>query len=154
MGLNSNGNFSDTDPLFCNPDNGDYSLAANSPAVGAGENGSNMGALGVGCEAINLSIGKDILPLQYALYHNYPNPFNPYTTLNYYLPINASVRLTIYDLVGTVITSLVNKDESPGYKSVRWNATNNQGQPVSAGVYLYRFEAGDFEQTKKMILLK
>ena len=93
-------------------------------------------------------------PTYFQLGNAYPNPFNPYTTLNYYLPINASVRLIIYDVVGNVIMSLVNKDESPGYKSVRWNATNNQGHPVSAGVYLYRFEAGDFGQTKKMILLK
>ena len=93
-------------------------------------------------------------PTYFQLGNAYPNPFNPSTTLNYYLPINASVTITIYDLVGNVITNLVNKHESPGYKSVRWNATNNQGQPVSAGVYLYRFEAGDFRQTKKMIFLK
>ena len=112
---------------------------------------------GFGTFSINLDFletYEDVYPTYFQLGNAYPNPFNPYTTLNYYLPINASVRLTIYDLVGNVITSLVNKDESPGYKSVRWNATNNQGQPVSAGVYLYRFEAGDFGQTKKMILLK
>ena len=112
---------------------------------------------GFGTFSINLDFlesYEDVYPTYFQLGDAYPNPFNPYTTLNYYLPINASVRLTIYDLVGNVITSLVNKDESPGYKSVRWNATNNQGQPVSAGVYLYRFEAGDFRQTKKMILLK
>ena len=112
---------------------------------------------GFGTFSINLDFlesYEDVYPTYFQLRNAYPNPFNPYTTLNYYLPINSSVRLTIYDLVGNVITNLVNKDESPGYKSVRWNATNNQGQPVSAGVYLYRFEVGDFGQTKKMILLK
>ncbi|MAI86720.1 MAG: hypothetical protein CMF99_06115 [Candidatus Marinimicrobia bacterium] len=112
---------------------------------------------GFGTFSINLDFlesYEDVYPTYFQLGNAYPNPFNPYTTLNYYLPINASVRLIIYDLVGNVIKSLVNKDESPGYKSVRWNATNKQGQPVSAGVYLYRFEAGDFVQIKKMILLK
>ena len=112
---------------------------------------------GFGTFSINLDFlasYEDVYPNYFQLGNAYPNPFNPYTTLNYYLPINASVRLTIYDLVGNVITSLVNKDESPGYKSVRWNSTNNQGQPVSAGVYLYSIEAGNFRQTKKMILLK
>ena len=112
---------------------------------------------GFGTFSINLDFlesHEDVYPTYFQLGNAYPNPFNPSTTLNYYLPINASVTITIYDLVGNVITNLVNKHESPGYKSLRWNATNNQGQPVSAGVYLYRFEAGDFRQTKKMIFLK
>ena len=90
----------------------------------------------------------------FQLENAFPNPFNPSTTLNYYLPINASVRLIIYDLVGNVIKNLVNDNQKSGSKSVQWNATNNKGQPVSAGVYLYNIEAGDFRQTKKMILLK
>jgi len=53
-----------------------------------------------------------------------------------------------------VVNNLVSANQSSGYKSVQWNATNNQGQPVSAGVYMYTIEAGDFRQTKKMILLK
>ena len=57
-------------------------------------------------------------------------------------------------MLGNVINQLVNEVQNSGYKSIRWNATNNQGQPVSAGVYLYSIEAGDFRQTKKMILLK
>ena len=84
----------------------------------------------------------------------YPNPFNPSTTLSYYLPYVASVKLVIYDIVGNVITNLVTETETQGYKSVQWNATNNEGQSVSAGVYFYSIEAGDFMQTKKIILLK
>ena len=84
----------------------------------------------------------------------YPNPFNPSTTLSYYLPYNASVRLVIHDIVGNVITNLVNEYESQGYKSVQWNATNNEGQSVSEGIYFYSIEAGDFRQTKKIILIK
>ena len=64
------------------------------------------------------------------------------------------VNIVIYDLIGKKITTLASGFQTAGSKSVNWNATNNQGQPVSAGVYLYSIEAGEFRQTKKMILLK
>ena len=57
-------------------------------------------------------------------------------------------------MLGNVINHLVNEIQNSGYKSIQWNATNNQGEPVSAGVYLYKIQAGDFVDTKKMILLK
>ena len=88
------------------------------------------------------------------LHQNYPNPFNPITTLRYDLPEDGFVNITVYDMLGNVINQLVNEVQNSGYKSIRWNATNNQGQPVSAGVYLYSLEAGDFRQSNKMILLK
>ena len=76
------------------------------------------------------------------------------TTLSYNLPKDELVNIKIYDIMGRVINNLVSNNQNSGYKSVQWNATNNQGQPVSAGVYLYSIEAGEFRQTKKMILLK
>ena len=90
----------------------------------------------------------------YKLHDAYPNPFNPITTLSYNLPKDELVNIKIYDIMGRVINNLVNDNQNSGYKSVQWNATNNQGQQVSAGVYLYSIEAGEFRQTKKMILLK
>ena len=95
-----------------------------------------------------------ILPLSYQLYNNYPNPFNPITTVRYDLLNDEFVNITIYDMLGNVINNLVHDNQNSGYKSVQWDATNNQGQQVSAGVYLYSIEAGEFRQTKKMILLK
>ena len=142
----------DADPLFCNPDSSDFTLAENSPCVGTGESGVNMGAFGVGCEA--LSTDKDVIPLKYLLHQNYPNPFNPVTTLRYDLPENALVNITIYDMMGRQISTLVSSLQSAGYKSIQWNGTNDAGQPVSAGVYLYKIQAGDYSQTKKMVLLK
>jgi hypothetical protein len=94
------------------------------------------------------------IPTEYALFHNYPNPFNPITTLRYYLPRDINVIITIYDIMGKVVKTLINSPQNTGYKSIHWNATNNAGQPVSTGVYLYTIEAGEFKQTKKMILLK
>ena len=97
---------------------------------------------------------ESFLPNKLALNQNYPNPFNPITTLQYDLPEDELVNITVYDILGNVINQLVNEVQNSGYKSIQWNATNSQGQPVSAGVYLYSIEAGDFRQTKKMILLK
>ena len=90
----------------------------------------------------------------YKVHNNYPNPFNPVTTLRYDLPEDLFVSITVYDMLGNVVSNLVNKDENSGYKSVQWNATNDKGQPVSAGVYLYTIQGGDFRQTRKMVLLK
>jgi len=112
-----------------------------------------MGAMDVGCDPI-LSIDKDIIPLQYVLHQNYPNPFNPVTTLHYDLPNNSLVKITIYDMMGRIVNNLVSGQQSSGQKSVQWNATNDAGQPVSAGLYLYTIDAGQFRQTKKMVLLK
>ena len=78
-----------------------------------------------------------------------PIHFNPATKLQYDLPNDGFVSITIYDVLGNVINNLVNAEQASGYKSVQWDATNNQGQPVSAGVYLYSIEAGDFRQTKR-----
>ena len=97
---------------------------------------------------------KAIIPIAYILHQNYPNPFNPITSLRYDLPEQAQVTLMIYDLMGRVVRTLVNIEQTAGYKSIQWNATNDAGSPVSAGVYLYKIQAGEFVQTKKMVLLK
>jgi len=104
------------------------------------------------CEQV--SIIDETLHFTYALYNAYPNPFNPVTTLRYDLPEDANVNIIIYDMMGRVVSNLARSKQNAGYKSIQWNATNNQDQPVSAGVYLYSIEAGKFRQTKKMILLK
>ena len=101
-----------------------------------------------------LSVENDITPLSFRLHQNYPNPFNPATTVKYELPEDSFVDVTVYDMLGIVVNNLVKTNQSSGYKSIQWNATNNQGEPVSAGVYLYKIQAGDFVDTKKMILLK
>jgi hypothetical protein len=97
---------------------------------------------------------KAIIPISYTLHQNYPNPFNPITSLRYDLPVQAQVTLTVYDLLGREVTQLVNTNQDAGFRSVKWNATDSFGKPVSAGVYLYQIRAGEFVQTKKMVLLK
>ena len=90
----------------------------------------------------------------YKLIKNYPNPFNPVTTLRYDLPENSHVNITIYDMLGRQVKNLINQTQDAGYRSVRWNATDDYGKPVSAGIYLYQIQAAEFVQTKKMMLLK
>jgi hypothetical protein len=94
------------------------------------------------------------LPETFTLYQNYPNPFNPITSLRYDLHERVQVTLTIYDMLGREIAQLVNSTQEAGIKVVHWDATDNMGRPVSAGVYLYQIQAVEFVQTKKMVLLK
>ena len=85
---------------------------------------------------------------------NYPNPFNPVTKLRYTIPKNGLVSIIIYDMLGRQVKTLVNKTQNAGYASVIWDATNDYGKPVSAGIYLYQIQTGEYIQTKKMVLLK
>ena len=88
------------------------------------------------------------------LHQNYPNPFNPVTTLSYDLSKDVMVKVSIYDMNGNLVKNLLKEDQGVGHRSVQWNATNQAGQPVSAGIYLYSIEADGLIQTRKMILLK
>ena len=116
--------------------------------VGSNDNTPNTMVVGT------LSIDGADIPEVFALHQNYPNPFNPTTQIKYDLPEDALVNITIYDIMGRSIRSLVNSQQTAGYRSIQWNATNNLGEPVSAGMYLYTIQAGEFRQVKKMVLLK
>jgi len=85
---------------------------------------------------------------------NVPNPFNPSTTIRYILPSRERVRVTIYDVVGRAVTTLVDREESAGQYSVPWNGTDANGERVASGVYLIRIEAGKHSLSRKMVLLK
>ena len=90
----------------------------------------------------------------FMLYPNYPNPFNPTTTIRYNLLQSSLVNITIYDMMGRKIKTLINQSQDVGQRSIVWKATNDFGHPVSTGIYLYQIHAGDNIQTKKMIFLK
>jgi len=91
----------------------------------------------------------NVIPGEYTLEQNYPNPFNPSTTINYQLPDNSHVTLQIYDILGNLITTLVDKDMEAGYHNVTWNAGS-----LASGVYIYRLVSGSFVATKKLLLMK
>jgi len=97
---------------------------------------------------------QSLFPEAYTLHQNYPNPFNPTTQIRYDLPENSYVSINIYDLMGKRVKLLVNSKQDAGYRSIHWNATSDLGQPVSAGMYIYTIQAGEFRKTRKMVVLK
>ncbi len=94
------------------------------------------------------------IPSDYALHENYPNPFNPTTTIQFDLPKKANVRLIVFDMLGRQIKTLVSDEVDAGYHKITWDGTNNQGYQVGTGVYIYRLETRDFHDSGKMVLLK
>ncbi|GBD88507.1 hypothetical protein BMS3Abin03_02443 [bacterium BMS3Abin03] len=94
------------------------------------------------------------IPAVFEVSQNYPNPFNPSTIINYSIPQQSYVLIKIYDIVGREVKTLVSEEKSPGYYNVVWNADNNYGSKVATGIYIYRIIAGNYIQSKKMILLK
>ena len=101
-----------------------------------------------------LSIDENLVPEVFTLHQNYPNPFNPTTLIKYDLPENSFVSIVIYDIMGRYIRSLMNVNQAAGYHSISWDAKNDIGEGVAAGMYIYTIQAGEFRQVKKMILLK
>ncbi len=109
----------------------------------------------------NLNKTANILPEKYELLGNFPNPFNPSTTIKYALPFNSNVELTIYNMNGQLIKSFSINSQSPGYANIVWDGTNNNGTQVTSGVYIYKLKAVSlennrevFEKSAKLILLK
>ncbi len=94
------------------------------------------------------------MPMTFALHQNYPNPFNPTTTISYDLPEQSHITLDIYDLLGKRIKTLVHQSQDAGRQIVMWDGTDDVRRQVSAGVYLYRIQTGEFTQTRKMLILK
>ena len=101
-----------------------------------------------------LSTVDDQIPTDFALHENYPNPFNPTTTLRFDLPEMSDVNVVIYNMLGQKVRTFNMNSISAGSHSIKWNATNDLGDPVGAGVYLYQLQAKDFVKTRKMVLLK
>lgn len=110
--------------------------------------------------SIEKSLVHDRIPTEFALGRNWPNPFNPTTTIRFSLPEWSFVELKIYSLVGREIGTLANGNEDAGYQSVIWDGTDSYGNPVSSGMYFYRLDAvsyesdKEFHQTRKMVLLR
>ena len=97
---------------------------------------------------------NSVLPLMNSLENNFPNPFNPTTTIKFSIKENIYTKLIIYNSIGQKVKTLVDSPKSVGVYSVHWNGCNENGQKVSSGVYFYKLEAGNFVKTKRMMLLE
>jgi predicted outer membrane repeat protein len=162
----------DSDPLFVDAGNGDFHLQGGSLCIDAGAAlfvlegdtlinldaddyigaAPDMGAFEY--ETTSITNHFELMPTGFSLYQNYPNPFNSTTTLSYYLPQKAHVKIAIYDILGRQVRSMVSSVEEAGYKSITWDAKDDLGKPVSSGVYLYQIRAGGFAKACRMVLLK
>jgi hypothetical protein len=98
--------------------------------------------------------GEELLPTTYAVNQNYPNPFNPSTTIKYQLPQTSDVQLQIFNVLGQKVRTLVNSRVEAGYHEAIWDGRNDLGHQVASGIYIYKFQAGNFQKTLKLMLLK
>ena len=108
-------------------------------------------------QSVVTSIGDNFdgeIPDSPELYNNYPNPFNPNTTIRFALPKAQNVKLVVYNALGQKVYTLFDGKQRKGLHIAQWNGIDQRGRQVSSGVYFYRLEAEDFEMTKKMVLLK
>ena len=101
-----------------------------------------------------LGVESSVKPDHYFLLRSYPNPFNPSTTITYELPERSDVSLTVYDITGRTVTTLVNQAMQPGHYEAGWNGTDESGRQVATGMYFARLEAGEYSSVVKMIYLK
>jgi hypothetical protein len=100
------------------------------------------------------AIDNPVVRHRFELGQNIPNPFNPITRISYELPSRVPVTLTVYDVDGRLVKTLVSETKGPGAFTTAWEGKNDNGEPVASGVYFYRLNAGGFVQTKKMVFLK
>ena len=151
-GVNGGQNFS-SDPLFCNAPAGDYSIASSSPATPTNSPCSQL--VGALPPCLPSAIEDDIPVTHATLFQNFPNPFNPTTTIRYRIQGSGSaVTLGVYDVGGRLIRTLVNEHQTPGIKSVTWDGRADNGAKVSSGVYFYQITTPGLREARKMILLK
>ena len=136
----------------------DFDIAGNSRILDGNGDGSSVVDLGAYeyRSPTNITEKRERLntPSELALFQNYPNPFNPETVILYELPQMSQVEVVIFNLLGERIRTLVNQRQAAGQHRLHWDGRNEFGMPVPSGVYLYRLRAGEFVQTRKMVLMQ
>jgi hypothetical protein len=126
-----------------------FQLPAGKASIQLVASGINADYVTLLLETVVTSVEGEELPAGYALEQNYPNPFNPATTIKYSIPKESQVSLKIYDVLGREVMTLMDAKQNAGKYDITFNASK-----LASGVYIYRIIAGDFVQTKKMMLLK
>ncbi len=105
-------------------------------------------------ELVNSLASDVVVPNDFSLLQNFPNPFNPQTRISYALPEGVNVRVSIHNILGQTVRTLVDSYQEPGFKNVIWDGTDEAGRQVSSGLYFYRLEAGEFVSVRKMMKLQ
>jgi hypothetical protein len=139
-----------TVPVMINTDRGERVKVDLSGVQLIGQDGQNIPVAAKG----DGSVALELIPMQYALYQNFPNPFNPVTEIQFDIPDVSVLDLVVYNLMGQQVRRLVNGEIQAGYHRVVWDGLNDRGEPVSTGVYIYSLTSPSFHNTKKMVLLK
>ena len=103
---------------------------------------------------IRIEVNYTAIPGKFLLQPAYPNPFNPVTTITYVIPATSPVKLYIYDIIGNLVRKLVNNIENPGKKQVVWDGRNEKGIEVHSGMYFYSLKAGNYNESKKILLIR
>jgi hypothetical protein len=103
---------------------------------------------------ITTNIENELVPGVFGLMQNYPNPFNPETIINYQVPMTCSVQIKIFDLLGREVKTLVDEEKTIGAYKAIWNATDNTGNKLASGIYIYSIKTNKFFQSRKMILMR
>lgn len=136
-------------PLMAGTINGTLVVASNDP----NQDSLTVSLSGMGDTPVDVNEGKG-LPSEFSVAPNYPNPFNPTTTIRYALPVAGEVSLVVYDILGRAVKTLVSGEREAGYHQTSWDGTNNTGQVVGSGVYVYRFVADSYTLTRKMLFIR
>ena len=132
----------------------DFKYPTTTTSYSAGTNGKPLGAINWFGMYNGVKKEDSTVPKDFELFANYPNPFNPTTNIKYSIPEQSRVSLTIYNLLGQKVATLVDQVQQSGIYTANWNGTNDGGMAVTSGLYLYRLNAGSFVATKKMLLIK
>jgi hypothetical protein len=126
-----------------------YALAVSGTNLFAGPDGGGVWRRPLSDIITSIHITSSELPSEFFLRQNYPNPFNPTTTIKFQITISKFVKLSVFDMLGHEVATLMNEQLKPGMYEVEWDGTG-----YSSGTYYYKLFAGDYVETKKMILMK
>jgi len=151
--VGTQGNISE-DPLFCDTANDNFGLHFDSPCIGAGYDGGDIGLYGVNCGPVAVDQDETFGSFMFCLSQNRPNPFNAATSIEYTMPEGCRVSLAVYNLLGQRVRILVESYQSAGRHEITWDGRDDGGHEVASGLYLYRISAGDDADAKTMVLLK
>ena len=150
-----------TDPLFTDPEAGDYTLLSTSPCIDGSDPGSPLDPDGTRADMGAFpfyqdptGVAESTVPLAFALAQNAPNPFNPTTTIRFGLPASGPVSLVIYDINGRLVRTLVDGNRTAGMHEVVWDARDDAGRAIASGVYVYRLTNQREAMVRRMALVR